>query len=282
MDGLHTPTRRQLCHSASSCLEARSWSWAVHSPQILGRIFGALRKCLLIFGKLTSTSLTLHSFPRGFACTEHLSVTEAKGEEPDFLHNCSPISCHCLPHVGPSTMAFCPLSKGAFYWQLGLSCFFLGGLHNQAPLEDWKQTREISWSLFKGFVCQESAVSLRSCIHRELGKPSPGWQPGDVIWVLWTLSLCAARKVPLSKGCALLCAETSRRCCVMYRQLLYPRSAWLAAWETRPQHSPFLLMCHLGCSHGSQGSAMQTQKGWNKYPPVTCVPRRGTASLQLS
>lgn len=63
----------------------------------------------------------------------------ARGEEPDFLHNCSPSPCHASARVRPSTPAFWPLSQGVSLWQIGLSCFFLGGLHNPAPLENLKQ-----------------------------------------------------------------------------------------------------------------------------------------------
>lgn len=196
MDGLDTPTRRQFYHSASPYLEARSWSWAAHSPQILESIFWCFQEVFAFIWQANFNSPNITLLPRRF-CLHWAPVSHsgARGEEPDFFHNRSPISCHSLPHVGPSTVAFCPIPKGAFYWQFGLSCFFLGGLHNQAPLEDLKQTREISWSFFKGLVCQESAAPLRSCIHRELGKPSPGWQSGDVIWVLWTLhgSLCCMK-----------------------------------------------------------------------------------------
>lgn len=72
------------------------------------------------------------------------------------------LPCHALPHTGPSMQALWPLSQGVSLWRIVLSCFFLGGLDNQAQLEGLKQTREILWSLFKysGITYQELPVSL--------------------------------------------------------------------------------------------------------------------------
>lgn len=169
MDDLETLTRSPFCQIASFCLEARSWKWADCLP--LGSAFWCSQEVLACFGK-PGVAETLH-FPyteQGFP-SYHILVWEILpaqsmcgchpregGGEPDFSMTGPCFPCHALAHVGPTRQAFWPLSQGVFLWWIRLNCFFLGGLRNQAPLEDLKQNSEILWS--PGDLCMEKMHNL--------------------------------------------------------------------------------------------------------------------------
>lgn len=119
MDSLDILTRRPLCHLLSSSSKARPQNWAVHSPQMLGstlccsqEVFACILQAMRRWNisapfYQTGTSLTSHSWPRDFACTEHLYVTlEREERSQTFLHNYSPSSLPCSDSGQAKHVAF--------------------------------------------------------------------------------------------------------------------------------------------------------------------------------
>lgn len=273
MDGLDILTRSPLC-CLTSLFGGKISKLGCLSPQILGSIFCCSQEVFACIWQAmrywnisvpfywVRTSLTSHSYPRGFACTDHLCVTLGWEERSQTFSVIAPwLPCHALSHAGPSTPAFWPLSRGVsggLDWAVSFWEVFIIKHHWRA----WNKP---------GRFCGLFANIQDSCArnHQHL------WG-GRILgtWGSWardghlgksselcglSVGICAAWKVPLSKGRAFLHGENSRRCCVMYMQLLQPRTAWPAAWPPR-KHSPFLLKFHFDCSSGDQGSVLQTEK----------------------
>lgn len=274
MDGLDIPTRGELCHSASPYLEARSWNWAACSLQMLGIIFWCSQEDFAYIGQANFRFPKVTSFPQSFCL--HLSTCQSLGQE-ERSQTCFTIASQFLTVLSLMLDQAQWLSvhflKESFT-QFGLSCLFLGGLHNQLPLEDLKQTREISWSPFKGLVCQESAASLRSCVHRELGKPSPCPQGGS----LGTWSKFCGLSVGI---CAAKCHWVKDDAVWYTSNFFSPGLHDLQPEPETPPSTPHFCWCvtldapmglkALQCKHRSCG----------EVSPVACVLRRSSASLQL-
>lgn len=157
MYDLKTLIRSPLCRLASFCLEAKSWKWADRLP--LGSTFWCSQEVLAYTGKPEVAETLNFPYTEQGLPSYHILVWEILpaqsicgchpgegGREPDFSMTAPWLPCHALAHVGPTRQAFWSLSQEVFLWWIRLNCFFLGGLRNQAPLEDLKENSEILWS----------------------------------------------------------------------------------------------------------------------------------------